>query len=434
MKYYCLGIKGSGMSSLACILSDLGNKVSGYDDSKGYKYTMDGLVKRKIDIFNEPHDIDSDTIVTYSKAFSFDHPELKRVKKLGLTIKEYGNVMGDLTKKYKSICVSGTHGKTTTTFLISEIFNNTVGCNCFVGDGTGYASKDNEYFVLESDEFNRHFLEYYPNVAIITNIELDHTECYPGGIEEIKEAFKTFANKADLIIANGDDENVRSIKFDKKVIYYGFGNNNDVIAKNYSFGEKGSKFECYMYGKKYGTFNTKLIGNHMIHNILSASIAANYYGIELNEIKKNVAKFKGAKRRFKIKKVGDYITIDDYAHHPTEIAVTIKTARQKYPDKEIIAVFLPNTYSRTKALMNEFIDALSIADKSYIMDIHCDRENQNDYQGISSDVLIEKIPGADKVSVDTANKLLKHKNSVICFMSCTNIYEIENEFFKLAKN
>ena len=434
MKYYCLGIKGSGMSSLACILNDLGNTVTGYDDALGYKYTMDGLSKRNIKIFYGEHDIDNDTIVTYSKALSLDHPEIKRIKKLGLTLKEYKDVMGDLTKKYKSICVSGTHGKTTTTFLISSIFNNTVGCNYFVGDGTGYANPKNEYFVLESDEFNKHFLGYCPMVAIITNIELDHTECYPGGIEEIKETFKTFANKADLIIANGDDINVRDIKFDKKVIYYGFNENNDVIAKNVRISETGSKFECYMNGKKFGTFNLKLFGNHMIQNALSAIIVANHFGIDLNDIKKNMAKYKGAKRRFVIKKVGDYITIDDYAHHPTEIAVTLKAARQKYPDKEIVAVFLPNTYSRTKVLMNEFIEALKLADKAYVMDIHCDREKQSDYPNVSSDMIIKNVHNSEKIAVETASKLLKHKNSVICFMSCTNIYEIENEFEKLVKN
>ena len=433
MKYYCIGIKGSGMSSLANILSDMGYSVSGYDDAKGYKYTMDGLEKRGIEIFYEAHDIDKDTIVTYSKAFSMDHPEIKRVKELGLTLREYKDVMGDITALFKTIGVSGTHGKTTTSLMISEIFDNTVGCNYFVGDGTGHATKDNEYFVIESDEFNKHLLAYHPTVAIITNIELDHTECYPGGIEEIKDTFRQFANKADLIIANGDDKNVRDIKFDKKVLYYGLNDNNDIIAKNVVLNQKGSKFDCFMNGKKFGTFSLKLYGNHMVQNALSAIAVANYYGIKLSDIKKNLANFIGAKRRFKIKEIGKYITIDDYAHHPTEIAVTIKAARQKYPDKEIVAVFLPNTYSRTEALMDDFVNALSLADKTYVMDIHCDRERQVDYPGVSSDTIIKRIKGADKVSVADCKKLLKHDNSVICFMSCTNIYEIEDEFEKLAK-
>ena len=216
MKYYCIGIKGSGMSTLANILYDLGNEVSGYDDSKGYKFTMEGLNARGIEIFYDAHEIDKDTIVTYSKAFSPDHKEIKRVRELGLTIKDYNEVVGDITRMFTTIGVCGTHGKTTTSLLISNIFNNVYGCNYFVGDGTGHATKDNKYFVIESDEFNKHFLAYQPTVAIITNVELDHVECYPGGIKEIRDTFQIFGNKADLVIACGDDENIRQIAWLKE--------------------------------------------------------------------------------------------------------------------------------------------------------------------------------------------------------------------------
>lgn len=434
MKYYCIGIKGSGMSTLANILYDLGNDVTGYDDAEGYKYTMEGLNARNIEIFYDEHPIDKDTIVTYSKAFSPEHKEIKRVKELGLKIKEYNEVVGDITKMFTTIGVSGTHGKTTTSLLISNIFDNTLGCNYFVGDGTGHAQKDNKFFVIESDEFNKHLLAYHPTVAIITNIELDHVECYPGGIDEIKETFKKFADKAELVIANGDDKNIRDIKFAKKVIYYGFSDENDVVAKNVVLDEKGSKFDCYIDEELYGSFNVPLYGKHMILNTLSAIAAAKYYGIALEDIKKYINEFKGAKRRFKEKDLGNIITIDDYAHHPTEIAVTIQSAHQKFPDRKVVAVFLPNTYSRTEALMDDFVTALKTADKAYVMDIHCDREKQSDYPNVSSDTLIDKIPNAEKISVETCDKLLKHENAVICFMSCTNIYEIENTFEELVKN
>ena len=172
----------------------------------------------------------------------------------------------------------------------------------------------------------------------------------------------------------------------------------------------------------------------MILNTLSAIATAKYYGIALEDIKKYINEFKGAKRRFKEKDLGNIITIDDYAHHPTEIAVTIQSAHQKFPDREVVAVFLPNTYSRTEALMDDFVTALKTADKAYVMDIHCDREKQSDYPNVSSDTLIAKIPNAEKISVETCDKLLKHENAVICFMSCTNIYEIENAFEELVKN
>lgn len=430
MKYYCIGIKGAGMSTLANILSDLGNEVSGYDDTVKYKFTEEGLKSRGIKIYHEPHPIDNDTIVTYSKAFSDNHPEIKRVKELGLTIRDYNQVVGDVTSMFETIGVCGTHGKTTTSLLISDILNNTLGCNYFVGDGTGHANKSNKLFVIESDEFNKHFLAYHPTVAVITNIELDHTECYPGGIEEIKQAFREFGNKSELIVACGDDANIRDITFDKKVIYYGFNDNNDVVAKNVMLTDKGALFDVYINGSLFDSYELPLFGKHMILNALSSIIIANKYNIDKESIKKYIKNFRGAKRRFKEEKINGYIIIDDYAHHPTEIEVTIDAARQKYPNKEIVAIFLPNTYSRTEVLLNDFAKALSKADKSYIMDIYCDRELQSDYPNVNSDLLIEKIKNAEKISIDTVDKLFKHKGSVLCFMSCTNIYLILDEFKK----
>lgn len=428
MKYYCIGIKGAGMSTLANILSDLGNEVSGYDDNRKYKFTEEGLNKRNIKIYYEPHEMDKDTIVTYSKAFSIEHPEIKRIRELGLIMKDYNQVVGDVTSLFETIGISGTHGKTTTSLLVSDILKNTIGCNYFVGDGTGYADKKNNLFVIESDEFNKHFLAYHPTIAVITNIELDHTECYPGGISEIKDTFRKFGNKSNLIVACGDDDNIRDIKFEKDIIYYGFNEDNDVIAKNLELTDKGALFDVYINNELFDRYEVPLFGKHMVLNALASTIIANKYGISKEEIKKYISLFKGAKRRFKEEVINDYVIIDDYAHHPTEIEVTINAARQKYPTKEIVAIFLPNTYSRTEALMDDFVKVLSKADKSYIMDIYCDRESKDDYPNISSDVLIEKIRNSEKISVDTVDKLLNHKNSVLCFMSCTNISILLDEF------
>ncbi len=433
MKYYCIGIKGSGMSTLAGLLYDLGNEVSGYDDSKEHKFTEEGLVKRGIPIYYEAHEMDPDTIVTFSRAFREDHKEIVRMKELGLTIKNYNEVIGDITKMFDTVGVSGTHGKTTTSLLISHIINSTIGCNYFVGDGTSHAAKENNIFVIESDEYNKHFLAYHPSIAIITNIELDHVECY-NGLEDIINTFKTFGNKSNLVVACGDDKNIRKIKFDKKAIYYGFDDNNDVVAKNVELTKEGSNFDVYMNGEFYHHFELPLFGRHMILNALASIIVCNNYGISKEHIHDYMKDFKGAKRRFKEEAIGNIVTIDDYAHHPTEIKVTLEAARQKYPDKEIVAIFLPNTYSRTEALMDEFVEVLKLADKAYIMDIHCDREQSSDYPGVSSDTLIERVPNSEKVSLEDAEKLLKHKNSVMCFMSCTNIYVLLDKYKELLKN
>ena len=432
MKYYCIGIKGAGMSTLANILSDLGNKVSGYDDTIKYKFTEEGLRVRNIQIFHEPHEIDPDTIVTYSKAFNDEHPEIKRVKELGLEIRDYNQVVGDVTKMFETIGICGTHGKTTVSLLVSDILKNTLGCNYFVGDGTGYAEKNNKLFVIESDEFNKHFLAYYPTISVITNIELDHTECYDG-LEDIINTFDIFTNKAELSIACGDDENIRKINFKNEVIFYGFKEENDVVARRVELSNDGSKFDVYIEGELFDSYSIPLFGKHMILNAMAAIIIARKYGIPRDLIKKYLSEFKGAKRRFKEEIINEYTIIDDYAHHPTEISVTLDAARQKYPNKEVVAVFLPNTYSRTEVLMNEFATALKKADKTYIMDIYCDREKQSDYPGVSSDTLIEKIPNSEKINLETTQKLLLHKNSVICFMSCTNIYIILDKFKELIK-
>ena len=430
MKYYCIGIKGSGMATLAEILFDLGHEVSGYDDYKEHKFTQEGLDKRGIKIYyDSTHDIPKDTIVTYSKAFSADHPEIKRVKSLGLKIIAYNELLGKLSSEFKTIGVSGTHGKTTTSTMISHVLGETKGCNYFIGDGSGFADRKNELFTLESCEFNRHFLAYHPYYAIVTNIELEHTECYKD-IDEIIKTFEEFANKAHYVIACGDDKNVRKMNLKNDVTYYGFDDYNDVVCKNVILDENGSKFDVYIKGELYGHFDIPLFGNHMILNALACITVCNMEGVDAEKIHT----FKNAKRRFKEKTFGSVVTIDDYAHHPTEIKVTIESARQKYPNKEIVAVFLPNTYSRTKALMSDFISALKTADKAYVMDIHSDRERKEDYPGVSSDEIIKNVPNAEKISLDTVDKLLKHKNAAICFMSCTNIYELLDKYEALLLN
>lgn len=434
MKYYCIGIKGSGMATLAQILFDLGNEVSGYDDTKGYKFTQEGLDKRGIKIYYDSnHDIDKDTIVTYSKAFSSEHPEIKRVKSLGLKIVDYNELLGEISSEFKTIGVSGTHGKTTTSTMISHVLRKTKGCNYFIGDGTGFADKNNKLFTLESCEFNKHFLAYHPYYAIVTNIELEHTECYKD-INEIIDTFSKFANKANVVIACGDDLNVRKMDVNNKVIYYGFNEDNDIVAKSVKLTKTGSSFDVYMNGDLYGHFDIPLFGKHMILDALACITICDMEGVNKNSIHDLLNTFENAKRRFKEHTFGDIVTIDDYAHHPTEVRVTINSARQKYPDKEIVAVFLPNTYSRTKDLMEDFISALKTADKAYVMDIHCDREDPRDYPNVSSDEIIKNVPNAEKLSMDTVEKLLRHDNSAICFMSCTNIYEILGKFEALLKN
>ena len=430
MKYYCIGIKGAGMSCLAQILYDLGNEVIGYDDVRDHKYTEEGLDKRGIKIYYDgTHALDPDIIVTYSDAFSMDHPEIKRIKELCLKVELYAEILGKLSGMFKTIGVAGTHGKTTTSTMINHVLGSYKGCNYFIGDGSGYAKKENEFFVLESDEYKKHFDTYKPYYAVVTNIELDHAECY-NGLDDIIYNFNLFANKGEYAILCGDSENVRKMNVTTKTIYYGFNDNNDVVAKNVVLTSAGSSFDVYMNGNFYGHFDIPLYGNHMILNALSCIIVCDKEGITYEQIHEKLENFQNAKKRFVVKELGDVVEVDDYAHHPTEIKVTLESARQKYPDKEVVAVFLPNTYSRTRDLMGDFISVLSEADKAYVMDIRCNREKQEDYPGVTSDSIIEKVEGAEKIDEGSAEKLLKHKNAVICFMSCADIHPMEEAFEK----
>ncbi len=431
MKYYCIGIKGAGMSTLAQILFDLGHEVSGYDDTIEYKFTEEGLKKRNIPIYHDQsHEIDKDTIVTFSKAFSMDHKEIKRVKELGLTIESYHDLLGKLTKEFKTIAVSGTHGKTTTSSLITHILKKHKGVNYFIGDGTGYASRENSLFVIESCEYQKHFLAYYPTVAVITNIELEHTECYDG-IEDIIHTFETFANKAELVVACGDDQNVRKMNIKGKTIYYGFQEDNDLVAKNIYFNQKGSSFDVYLHQKFYGHFDLPLYGEHMVLNTLATIAVCNLEEVTKEEIHDELLTFVNAKRRFKEEVVGDNIIIDDYAHHPTEIAVTIKAARQKYQDREIVAVFKPNTYSRTKEMYSWFADVLNLADVSYVTPIDCNREKKEDYDNVTSNLIIDKLNNGYLLKEEDVSILKKHNHAVICFMSCADVSHLIKNYKKL---
>lgn len=434
MKYYCIGIKGTGMSTLAQILHDLGNEVSGYDDAKGHKFTQVGLDERGIKIFyDHDHEIDKDTIVTYSVAFKQDHPELVRVNELGLTVKKYNEIMGDVVSQFETIGVSGTHGKTSTSSMIKHILENTVGCNYFIGAGDGKATKDNKYYVVESDEFNRHFTAYHPAYSIITNIECEHMEIYKD-IDDIRNTFEIFANQTSkLVVANGDNEEVRKINYKTPVKFYGFNDNNDIVIKNMKLLPSGSKFDLYIDGELYGDFNIPLYGEHMVSNAAAAIMICREVGISLEDIKKYFESFQNAKRRFAEDKVGDTIIIDDYAHHPTEIKVTLNAVKQKYPDKRLVVVFAPNTYSRTKDFTMEFVDAFNVADMAYLTEIDCNREKQEDYPGVTSHIIIDKLNNGDIISCETMDKLKDEKESVVCFMGCAYVDGLIAAFKEVMK-
>ena len=424
MKYYCIGIKGSGMSTLAQILYDLGNSVSGYDDHKGYKFTQKGIDDRNIKIYyGHDHDIDKDTIVTYSVAFKPDHSEMIRVKELGLTVKPYSEIMGDVIDMFESIGVSGTHGKTTTSSIIRHILEHSAGCNYFIGAGDGHATKDNKYFVVESDEFNKHFLHYKPTYSIITYIEEEHMECYRD-LDDIKESFTKFANQTkDLVIANGDLENIRSLKIDK-TLYYGFNDNNDIVIKDAITTDKGSMFKLYDGDNLIGEFFIPLYGMHNVMNATAAILMAIYLKIDINKIKEALETFVNAARRFVLIEEKKNVIIDDYAHHPTEIKATLKAARNKYKDKKIIAIFKPNVYSRFVNFKDQYIEAFNEADYTYLTKVESNRERYEDYVGYDSNIITDVCSNCSLLDEKDMSVLKEYKDVCFVVMSCADVANI----------
>lgn len=431
MIYHFIGIKGTGMGALAQFMFDLGYDVQGSDKTEHF-FTEIPLIEKGIKIlpFDESN-IKENMIIVQGNAFTDENIEVATAKKMGLKIYSYQEMLGHFTEIFTTITVAGCHGKTTTSAMLSHVLDSTIGTNYLIGDGTGHSDKKNDHFVIEACEWKRHFLAYTPTYAIITNIELDHIDYYKD-IDDMVLAYEQYANKAKkMVIACGDDPYTKSIKCSKPIIYYGLDESNDVVAKNVVYHNDGTDFDVYINNELFGHFNLPLFGKHMLLNSLAVISVCFYEKISPEDISKYIHTFKGAKRRFKEKTIGNIVTIDDYAHHPTEVAVTIKGARQKYPDKEIVAVLMIHTYSRAHEFERQFADALNLADKAYVTDVYMDRKEDCEPYNVNN--LIKLLNNGEHISLDEIDKLLKHKNAVILFMSSKEIYVLQNAYEKLIE-
>ncbi|MER0123540.1 UDP-N-acetylmuramate--L-alanine ligase [Streptococcus sp. ZJ93] len=433
--YHFIGIKGSGMSALALLLHQMGHKVQGSDVEK-YYFTQRGLEQAGIEIlpFSEEN-ITADVELIAGNAFRPDNNvEIAYADAQGFSYKRYHEFLGQFMRNFISFGVAGAHGKTSTTGLLAHVMRNITDTSYLIGDGTGRGSENAQYFVFESDEYERHFMPYHPEYSIITNIDFDHPD-YFTSLEDVFQAFDDYAKQVQKgLFVYGEDEQLRRITATAPVYYYGFNEDNDFVAYDLQPSTTGSQFKVRHAGKELGQFQIPTFGRH---NVLNATaVIANLFiaGFDLDLVAEHLKTFGGVKRRFTEKMVNNTVIIDDFAHHPTEIIATLDAARQKYPSKEIVAIFQPHTFTRTIALLDEFALALSEADAVYLAPIYGSARETDNGQ-VKVEDLAEKInKKGGIVTVENTSPLLDHDNAVYVFMGAGDIQSYEYSFERLLSN
>ena len=424
--YHFVGIKGAGMSSLAQIMHDLGHEVQGSDIEK-YVFTEVALKNKGIKIlpFNADN-IKEGMVVIQGNAFPDTHEEIVKAHDLKLDVIRYHDFLGHVIDQYTSVAVTGAHGKTSTTGLLSHVMNGDKKTSFLIGDGTGMGLPASDYFAFEACEYRRHFLSYHPDYAIMTNIDFDHPD-YFKDIDDVASAFQSMAhNVKKAIIAWGDDDHLRQLKADVPIYYYGLNKNDDIYADNIQITDKGTQFDVYVNGEYYDQFLSPQYGDHNIQNALAVIAISYLEKMDVNNIKEALETFGGVKRRFNETNVANEVLVDDYAHHPREISATIETARKKYPNKDIVAVFQPHTFSRTQAFLDEFATSLSKADHVYLCEIFGSiRENTGD---LTIQDLINRIDGSALIEENNIDVLDQFDNAVILFMGAGDIQKLQRAY------
>ena len=432
---HMIGIGGSGMSPLAELLHAKGYRLTGSDNNPSY--TLDRIKSLGIPVYmgHSADNIGDTELVVYSAAIMQDNAELVEARRRGIPTLERSFLLGALTRKFDNVIgVCGTHGKTTVTSMVTQILMETdldpsaviggqlpsLNSNCRVGKS--------DLLVCESCEYVDTFLKLSPDIAVLLNVDADHME-YFKTMDRLIESFAKFVCSATkAVIVNGDDpEAVEAAKAAKgEVITFGYGENCDYRPENISY-NNGSfvKFTLTKNNEPVCDITLNVPGKHNILNAVAAAAAALYVGAGTESVVKGLAEFRGAKRRFEILYNKNGVTIaDDYAHHPSELKVTLETAKA-LPYKRVVAVFQPFTYSRTVMLMDDFAEALKIADKVVLSEIMGSRE-VNTYNVYSSD-LAAKIDGC--VWFDTFEEIADHiaetaqEGDLIITMGCGDIYK-----------
>jgi UDP-N-acetylmuramate--alanine ligase len=254
-------------------------------------------------------------------------------------------------------------------------------------------------------------------------------------MQDVIDAYSEYANNAEkMVIACGDDPYTRMLELNKPIFYYGIDEDNDIVAKNIEYSSDGVEFDVFVEENYYGHFDLPFYGKHMLLNTLAVISVCYYERLDAKDVAKNLKTFMGAERRFEETTIGNTVLVDDYAHHPTEVKAVIKAARQKYPNKKIVAVFRPHTFSRTEAFADDLAKVLGLADKAFLLDIFPSREKQEDYPGVTSKMIVDNIPGAEMLDDDNWDKLKDYKDAVILFLSPKQIKNIMDKLEEYLSN
>ncbi len=426
MNYYFIGIKGTGMAALACMLKDLGHEVSGSDLSRHF-FTEEPLRDRNIPIYEfNPDNIHDNMHVIIGNAFLEDFPEVKAARNnTSCKCLRYHEFVGVFSENYHTIAASGSHGKTTTTGMLASMFSRCDETGWLIGDGSGHITKDTKYFCLEADEFRRHFLQYHPDYAIITNVDIDHVDYFKDDAD-YRSAYEEFSNNVRKgIVIWGEDSEARKLVLNPDVLHYWYGESEDcdIRAVNISETTESMAYDVMFRGELFGHFELPFVGHHLLLNSLACIGVGMLEGMTPAQIEEGLSSFKGTKRRFVIERHKDNIYVDDYAHHPTEVSVTIDSARKRFPDRKLVAVFKPHRASRVLYFADDFARALKKADKVYLCDF-TSIDDKQDGTDIDITYLQKRIEGSVILSEDAegAGLLAKEKPAVFLFMSSKDIY------------
>ena len=417
---YFIGIGGIGMSAIARYYNAKGFRVSGYD--KTPSPLTHALENEGIEVHYEdntsyvPKDIET-TLVVYTPAIPKDMGELVYVQENGYRVIKRSRMLGEITQGQRCMAVAGTHGKTTTSTLLSHIFTASgEGCSAFLGGiSKNYDSNllihQNDVVVVEADEFDRSFLQLYPEIAVITSMDADHLDIY-GDESHIREAFKAFASQVSgtVIVKKGLD--ITAEDTEAKILTYSY---NDPSADFHAVLTEGdgngrSHFDLHWPGGVIRDCMVGIPGWVNIENAVAASAIGLTYGLDPERIKEALAGFSGVRRRFDIRLENERcIYIDDYAHHPREIAASLTSIRGNYPGRKLTAIFQPHLYTRTRDFAEGFAEALSHADRLILLDIYPAREEP--IPGVTSEIIFDGVSLDDKVLL-RKEELMRHLESL----------------------